>query len=298
MPDNTSAPMLTEDQVNEMIERAVQRALASREQTPVEPSRVTTESLRADDIGYFNPKAEDKDLQGKHIIYNDVYAFTDRLLMFAKDFTDARVHKIAPACLRGPALEWHSHELTSIEREFYTMSTMARFCDSLIARFKVQTSTALHSLQSEKFTMADLRAGRTLRSHTQRMLRFAKAAEVPTQMQLLTIWNSLDANMQLHILEPTQDTKLSDFLTQLDSHEKVFQNLNKQRDNQRTQVSNKPTSKSSLPSDWDRDRQSRFPRNDSRPPYAGGFGTWQGNGARTGYRVKYSMPANYSQTTY
>lgn len=75
------------------------------------------------------------------------------------------MHESALACLRRPALEWHSHELTSIKREFYTVSTMARFCDALIARFKVQTSAALHSLQIERFTMLDLRAGCTLRSY-------------------------------------------------------------------------------------------------------------------------------------
>lgn len=117
-----------------------------------------------------------------------------------------------------------------------------------------------------------------MRSHAQQTLRFAKAAEVPTQMQLLTIWNSLDANMQLHIPEPTRDTELGDFLAQLDLRE-VFQNNNKQREDQRPWSSNKPTGKSSFSSDQDRDpdqdrdQQPRFPRNDSRPPYTGGSGT-------------------------
>jgi hypothetical protein len=53
--------------------------------------------------------------------------------MFAKDLIDARAYKIAPICLRGLTLKWHSHKPTLIEREFYTMSTMSQFCEALIA---------------------------------------------------------------------------------------------------------------------------------------------------------------------
>jgi hypothetical protein len=77
------------------------------------------------------------------------------------------------------------------------------------------------------------------------MLCFAKDAEVLVQMQLLTIWNSLDTNIQLYILEPTKDTRLGNFLAQLDSREKVFQNLNKQYDNRRAASSSKPAGNSS-----------------------------------------------------
>jgi hypothetical protein len=101
--------------------------------------------------------------------------------MFAKDLTDARAHKIAPVCLRGLALEWHSHEPTSIEREFYTMSTMSQFCEALIARANVRgplflADRTFHDVRSTFWTYV-----------TVPRLRFAKAAKVPTQMQLLTI---------------------------------------------------------------------------------------------------------------
>jgi len=39
--------------------------------------------LRAEDIGFFNPEANEASAQGKHVIYLDVYTFVDWLMLMA-----------------------------------------------------------------------------------------------------------------------------------------------------------------------------------------------------------------------
>jgi len=136
------------------------------------PLESDTRPLRADDIGYFNPDLRDDDAmaaQGKNIIYTDVYAFTDRLEHLAGLYTEARIQEAFPTCLWGLALQWHSTELTHIEREYLAIAPVANVTKQLVSRFKEHAAVALCALCTKSYTFADLCNGKTIHTYAQNM---------------------------------------------------------------------------------------------------------------------------------
>jgi hypothetical protein len=171
--------------------------------------------LRAADIGYFDPQGVDT--TGKIVIYTDVFAFTDMLLHLAETQHDD-IRTAFPLCLRGTTLFWYSTELTPLERTLLSSATVSTLCTSLISRFKERPSIALRALISSRFTFSDIRSGKTIRTHVQEMLRFARSSGFENEFNtLLLIHNSLDTPLRGHINEPTETTTLSQFLNAIDA---------------------------------------------------------------------------------
>ncbi|TAQ84474.1 hypothetical protein B7494_g7190 [Chlorociboria aeruginascens] len=183
-------------------------------------------SLRTDDIGFFNPDMSDADLSessSSKIIYNDVYAFTDRLLHLSAAYDEQKIRNLLPTCLRGSALTWHSIELTSIERQFFARVTLPEVCDGLIKRFKEAASVAVNEYMKAELRIDDIVSGQSMRGYAQKMFKHARAAGMTgTYNQLIAVWNSLDPEMRLHIAMPTTDTSMSAFLQTLDEKEQLF----------------------------------------------------------------------------
>jgi hypothetical protein len=173
--------------------------------------------LRAADIGYFDPQGVDT--TGKTVTYTDVYTFTDMLLHLAETQSQADDIRTAfPLCLRGTALFWYSTELTLLERSLLSAASVSTLCTSLISRFKERPSIALRALISSRFTFSDIRSGKTIRTHVQEMLRFARSSGFENEFNtLLLIHNSLDTPLRGHINEPTETTTLSQFLNAIDA---------------------------------------------------------------------------------
>jgi hypothetical protein len=173
--------------------------------------------LRAADIGYFDPQGVDT--TGKIVIYTDVFAFTDMLLHLAETQSQSDDIRAAfPLCLRGTALFWYSTELTPLERTLLSSATVSTLCTSLISRFKERPGIALRALISSRFTFSDIRSGKTIRTHVQEMLRFARSSGFENEFNtLLLIHNSLDTPLRGHINEPTETTTLSQFLNAIDA---------------------------------------------------------------------------------
>ena len=172
----------------------VQRPAAdgSAAATPGGDSRPVIKS--SEDIGYFDPDYEDpsgKDssivTSGRHSFYRDVYVFTDRLKDLEKGSSGAKIKEYISGCLKGGALRWQARELTELERDFLREATIERWCTTLIRRFKERGPVALKALQTERYTYADARSGRTPRAYVQEILRHARAAEYDSVYhQLLT----------------------------------------------------------------------------------------------------------------
>ena len=179
------------------------------------PANPPSSRLRAADIGYFDPQG--MDITGKTVIYTDVFAFTDMLLHLAETQHDD-IRTAFPLCLRGTALFWYSTELTPLERSLLSSAPVSTLCTSLISRFKERPGIALRALISSRFTFSDIRSGKTIRTHVQEMLRFARSSGFESEFNtLLLIHNSLDTSLRGHINEPTETTTLGQFLTAIDA---------------------------------------------------------------------------------
>jgi hypothetical protein len=151
-------------------------------------------------------------------VFTDVFVFTDRLLLLAETRSEKEVIKAFPTCLRGTALFWHSTELTTKERSTLAYAPVSWLCDILISRFKERPSTALRSLVSSRFTFANIRSGRTIRSYIQEIMSRARLAKFNKEYNIiLLIWNSLDLAMRGHINKPPRDITLARFLAEVNA---------------------------------------------------------------------------------
>jgi hypothetical protein len=85
--------------------------------------------LTSAEIGYFDPTAEgegDIVSTGKHVVYKDVYEFTERIETCAQQWSDAEVRPLIAGCLRGDVIKWYFNELSSDKR---TLLARAVLCD-------------------------------------------------------------------------------------------------------------------------------------------------------------------------
>ncbi|RFU25739.1 hypothetical protein B7463_g10598, partial [Scytalidium lignicola] len=184
--------------------------------------------LKTDDVGYFNPEAEQDDiaLSSSKLIYSDVYIFTDRLQHLADLHGEAKVQEVFPTTLRGSAALWYTAELSSLERQLLATTPIVSIIRTLINRFKEQPALALKALADQRYTFAEIRAGKSIRLYVQSMFKHSKAAGMATVYnQLLAVWNGLDIAMRLHVTMPRPDTSMSDFLRELDSKMPIFKEM-------------------------------------------------------------------------
>ena len=187
----------------------------------------------AEDVGYFDPGYEDPSgtdqpivTAGRHSFYRNVYTFTDHLRSLEKTASGDRVRDLISTCLKGEALRWFETELTEIEKDYFREATVEKWCTNLVKRFKERTPTALKKLQTESYTYADARRGRTPRSYMQNILRHARAANYPSVYhQCTTAWNNMELDFRSQIPEPPENITLSAFLSMLDAKESVWMAL-------------------------------------------------------------------------
>ena len=188
---------------------------------------VKDDKLKAEDVGFFDPQYEPGNNApvlnaGKHVYYQDVYVFVDRLKDVAdiKPNTYAALKNLIPACLRGSALIWYSVELTELEKKLLrnTASDLQQWYTTLIDRFKIRTLVAMAKIATLIYTPQDIRKGTHPRVFIQNMLHLAKSANITlTHSQLLTVWNAFHMNIRRDIPEPKVTTTLNQFLEDVDS---------------------------------------------------------------------------------
>ncbi|KAI0905914.1 hypothetical protein F4823DRAFT_110235 [Ustulina deusta] len=176
-----SQPSLSAEDAANLIAAAFERhkseilELISRALTQVQrdsPAPGNGSSLKAEEVGFFNPSLTDRDgsgsiAQGRQTIYTDVWAFTDRLAHLAETHGEDKVKTVWTTCLQATALAWHTTELTDLEKTALRTGNVQLICKSIQDRFKKNHSDALHSLQQRRFTMYDLSQGKALRPFIQ-----------------------------------------------------------------------------------------------------------------------------------
>ena len=178
-------------------------------------------TLRAKDVGFFNPDTPEEHGLGpvatvsSETVFRDVYTWVERLKDLIYTHGPDEVRWIIQPCLRGSAATWWIAELTDEDRRKLRNSELQRWFSLLIKRFKLQTSVALSRLVSQSYSSYDL--GRSPRIWIHQMLHYARAAEIDSTFNQLTIiWNRFDANLRRDIPMPKPHTRLADFLDQID----------------------------------------------------------------------------------
>ncbi len=240
--DATPGPTFSAAQRSEIadIVAAAVRAIQMQQPTPPPTSETHpigqgstptgfTKEWTADDIGFFDPGLEGDGPVvnvGRHVFYRDIYAFVDRLKDMMNLRGEDKLRAVLPQCFRGSALIWHSTELSDMEKDLLRQASLSSWYQAMINRFKQRTPMALASLQQSRYTMTDAQSGKDPRLFAQDIFRSAKAANMESIHNQLTIaWNNLDWRFRANIPEPTATTSVRKFLEQLDSMSDIWHEM-------------------------------------------------------------------------
>ena len=108
------------------------------------------------------------------------------------------------------------------------------FLNDLIQRFKMRTPMAVSRLRSAVYGYAEVREGIRPRQHANRIAGLAKAAEIPSiYNQLTVIYNSLQLDFRRDIREPSTKTTIHQFFEELDSKADIWQEMADRNRNRR-----------------------------------------------------------------
>lgn len=209
---------------------------------PVVDNRNANAEWKAEDVGFFDPEADGSSNadgpiinSGRHVFYTDVYTFVGRLQDLASVRGEEKLRTVIPQCLRGSALIWHSAELSDLEKNLLRTATVRQWYDALISRFKERAFVALEKLHKERYTFADARERKNPRLYAQNIFRHAKSAEMESVFNQITMaWNNLDWEFRRDIPEPSPDTPIWKFLSDLDSKASIWFEMAKRPSNTRS----------------------------------------------------------------
>ena len=200
-------------------------------------------TLRADDIGFFNPKAEGEGpvVGEKHVTFRDVFALVDRLKEMKRRYSEQQVLSVVVSCLIGSAITWHTAELSDFKRDILETANLEQWIKLLIKRSKEDTGDAVKAMYSEKFAMEDaLDNTVSPREYAQSIFRHARAAELGNA-QLIVAWNNLHPTFRSQISQPTSSTSVHSFLDQLDAKRTIWHELTVEQDKLTRRVVSKAT---------------------------------------------------------
>ena len=185
----------------------------------------------AEEIEFFDPVAKETDSivnVEKHVLYKDVYAFTNRLKNMTVIKEDSKLRLIIFQCLRESTLIWHSIELSTLKKEMLKNASLINWYNALIRRFKKRTSIVLTSMQTIKYIMKNVKQQKDSRLFAQNLFRAVKAANlISTHNQLIIAWNNLTWQFRQHISESTEHTTMRGFLKQLNSQTSIWYEMTK-----------------------------------------------------------------------
>lgn len=147
------------------------------EATPV----LVTKEMNPEEVGFFDPEYEGSGPvvnAGKNVFYRDVYAFVDRLKDMEQIKGEEKLRSVVPQCLRGSAPNWHSTELSEMEKSLLRRADLDAWYETLITCFKQRTPLAFKSIQQSKYTMEDAKEKKDPRQFVQDIIRYARAAQI------------------------------------------------------------------------------------------------------------------------
>jgi hypothetical protein len=162
----------------------------------------------------------------RHVFYKNIYAFINRLkdMIIIRD--DDKLRTILSQCFRDAVLIWHFTELFDMKKDLLRQINLASWYQIMTNRFKKRIFLTLSALQNSKYDLVEARFEKNSRLFAQQIFRFAKAVNMNSIHNQLTIaWNNLDWRFRVNILESTFFTSIRKFLNQLDVMSNIWQKM-------------------------------------------------------------------------
>ena len=289
-----------------MITAALARPQAGAPPDRSEPSSLQQDavpgrhSLRADDIGFFNPNAEGEGpvVGEKHVTFRDVFAFVDRLKEMKRRHSEQQVLAVIVSCLKGTAITWHTAELAELERDILEAANLEQWSKALVRRFKEDTADAVKAMYSEKFSMEDALHNHVgPREYAQNIFRHARAAELGST-QLIIAWNNLHPTFRGQISQPNSSTSVHSFLQELDLKRSVWHDMAVEEDRVARRVVGRATARSGQAGQYtarglskpQNSQRNDSLRNDRRESNNYGYGNNYSSNSQADRRPQYQPP--------
>ena len=199
---------------------------------PGEPGDTSeaNQSLKTDNIGYFDPDIKGSGpivTIGCHACYHNIFMFINHLCNIVCLKGKDLVHAYVLSSLHGTALEWFTSKLTPFEKDSLQECMLeSAWIPMLLDHFKPHPADALQALKNIDYSIHNVHAGWSVHTYTQEVFWHARAAQVMSVFNQLTLaWSQLDIWLCWDIPEPTPETTMLDFLNQLEGKASIWQDM-------------------------------------------------------------------------
>lgn len=227
---------LIEEVLNRRLGPANQRQ-ASQESGDLPPPRGNQHvdlKWRPGDIGFFDPDLDESHGKGdcvqvgNHTYWRNVFLFTDAVQDNAQGERQAVVRQNLNTCLRGSALAWYTSELDNLQRVGlrYAENGVEEWVKALVQRFKDAPNVAMRKLNAERYSVADVKNNKNVRSYVTAVMRHARAAELDKPIQQLSqAYNNLDPQLRPFINRPNHATTVREFMDELEAKQDAWRDM-------------------------------------------------------------------------
>ncbi|KAK3946631.1 hypothetical protein QBC32DRAFT_196384, partial [Pseudoneurospora amorphoporcata] len=186
--------------------------------------------LKRDDIGTFNPFADDpEDMgmieSGSNAIYTDSTMFKDRLLTLLEDDPKGIFHKqlvcMWPLFLQGAAHMWWHNQMTPEKRR--ELVTVEQLTSALVKRFTPDSAMATRKFNAGRLTLYHVyKDENAATTYILKQLRLARAMGILSKDGdnwlgiMVQIWNSFSTNIKTILRPPTAFSDTEVYLEEIE----------------------------------------------------------------------------------
>ena len=206
----------------------------SPEPTPSSVSSSPEIKIKREDLGVFDPDAEDLKnsgvlMEGRCIVFTDVYSFEQRVLSLLEVESDqqAGVNRQLVqhfgTCLSSSAMLWWINEVDHIQRREMKTKGIEALLTALVNLFKPTDIKAMDQLYKGRFQIKEILGNEgALRQYFQRQYRLARSLGIAADTSincyaaLLTIWRTLDLKSQTCLRQPRTSDTLAGYMKKIE----------------------------------------------------------------------------------
>jgi hypothetical protein len=176
----------------------------------------------------------------KDIYYRNVHVFIKRIKKMIIVLESEMIKKNLSFCLRESVLMWHTIELFDVSKRILSYEeNVDEWVQTLIARFKIQATTATINLLKERYTLTDAERNRESREYAQKIIRWIKSAKMINSFNSLNImYNEIDAELRRDLKKLCKNTTIDDYLQLLNDFKNIWWSLTRRNQNYFSNFSN------------------------------------------------------------